>query len=68
MPSGRMPLICGLFSGLIALLCVYAGAETGPAAAQDSSGCAVCHTDRNMLTSTLSVTEKKISALIEGPG
>jgi hypothetical protein len=68
MPSVRIPLFFGLFSGLIALLCAYAGAENGPAAAQHPSGCVVCHTDRDMLTSTRSSTETKISALIEGPG
>ena len=52
----------------LALLAHPAEAENAHGAARASSGCVACHTNRDMLKSALDVQEKRVSALIEGPG
>jgi hypothetical protein len=43
-------------------------AENAQGALGAGSGCVACHTNRDMLKSTLDIQEKRVSALIEGPG
>jgi hypothetical protein len=62
----RLLLTCAMLG--LALLAHPAEADYALGTARAASGCVVCHTNRDMLKSALDVQEKRVSALIEGPG